>query len=246
VGTITPKDASPVVFPVNQFIVEGRNRIGVVLHNGPVPSGLGAPWPDSPLANQYTGQAKLTLKFSKYKPEEIPFHDSPPVLLNIDWAGLAVPVPSVLEREVELPSAFGRWAWESATTFTSISGSLRGSVLEYLTFLHDLLATGQFERFIAESEIKLKELTVRAYGIEAGPFRDEMLAGLSSHLGPPYELAPLVPEEIDLRLVAGGRLIECLKRDYGYVLESNHPETKDTFFLPIMVGQREGRWNILR
>jgi hypothetical protein len=246
VGIVVPGDASPVAIPVNQFLTFGRNSVGVMLHAGPVPSRAGDPWPSHPSAVSYTGAAKLNLRIAQYAPDQTALADDPPSAATIDWQGPAVPQPSYLQRELDVPTRLGPWIWESATRFANVDSRLRSRVLEYLSYLHGLLNERRFDAFVDESAIKFNDLTERAYGLPPEPMRRQMLEALNSQSSPPNVLEPLNPNDLDLRLVAGGRMIECLRSDRRYVLEYQAPGQDDEFFLPTMIGETAGRWRILR
>ena len=237
---------SPLVLPVNQFLVQGRNTIAAVLHAGPRPSLAGKPWPTDPLATKYSGSASLDLTGAW---EVVGSETPPPPLtppLAIRWQGMASPRPERMEREFNLSQQMGPWAWESAVRHPALDATVQTGVQNYLIRLHGLLATRQFERFMAESSVKLQELTERAYGVPVDYLRPTMLRELRSHAAEPYQLAPLEPAELDLRLVAGGQLVECLCQNRRHALEYRQAAGNDTFFLPAMVGQVGSHWQILR
>ena len=123
---------------------------------------------------------------------------------------------------------------------------MRGEVRDYLEYLHRLLTAREFEAFVAESAPKLEELTELAYGVPAESMRRGMLQALEDHSVEPYRLQPLDWSEVDLRLVAGGRMIDCLRKNRRNVLEYVEPKDQDVFFLPTMVGKIGAQWKILR
>jgi hypothetical protein len=106
-----------------------------------------------------------------------------------------------------------------------------------------LLAAAQFETFVAESDLKIRDYA-RAYGIAVGPVRQGMLSALSSQAAK-LKLRPWSPNEVDLRLVAGGRLIECLRTDRHHALEFGG-DSGPSFFLPTKIGIAEAKWQMLR
>ena len=237
---------SPVALPVNQFLIAGRNTVGVVLHAGAVPSKASEEWSKGDGASAYSGPASLRLTLAEYDDEQTDSAYVPAFLTTLDWEGEACPRPAYVEREFSLSKSVGPWSWETARTFRVLDPTLREQVLDYVKSLHNLLAVADFNGFVSESAIKLNELTAQAYGVSAEYMRNNMLQALKVHSEPPYGLRALNLQEIDLRLVAGGRLIECLRKDRGYVLEYKQPQKPDTFFLPLMVGQFDNRWRILR
>ena len=245
VAMLLPGEADgPAGLPLNEFIVSGRNQIGVVLHAGPIASRSTEPWPDSKQAAAYSGAASLTLQLAQYADDQPVHRDGPPAILSIEWQGLAEPIPRRMEREFQVASAFGRWGWQDAEQLPSLDDALRIRSLDYISRLHGLLAAGQFATFVEESALKIEEYA-RAYGILAEPVRRSMLQALSSQAAA-LHLRPLDPQAIDLRLVAGGRMIECLRTDRHHALEFAGEGEGPTFFLPTMIGVTTLGWRMLR
>ena len=243
VGAVALEDGSPIVFPVNQFLMEGSNQIGTLLNFGPVAANPDAAWNTEPEAQNYHGPASLALKIALYQPEQVAFRDHPPVLADIIWNGIATPQPQYTEKQMNVSRGGERWAWESATAFTAMDVALRSSAIDYITYLHNLLVQRRFDTFMAESAVKFDEMA-RAYGTPMGPFRDAMMQRLQKQ--EPEHLAPLNRDTLDLRLIAKGRMVECLRRGRKQVLEYEQPDSKNTFFLPLMIGQIQGKWKVLR
>jgi hypothetical protein len=235
---------APVGVPLNEFIVSGGNRLGVVLHSGPLASRSTDPWPDAKEASDYAGPAKLTLRLAQYADNQPVHKDGPPAIHTIEWDGAAAPTPVGIEREFPVSTPLGGWAWEGAQRFESLTDGVRSAAMEYLAGLHAMLAAGRFDEFVEASAIKIEEYA-RAYGIAAGPVRATMRQALASETAG-LKLRPLDPSEIDLRLVAGGRMIQCLRTDRHDALEYAGAPGGPTFFLPAMIGATASGWRLLR
>jgi hypothetical protein len=244
IGTIAPTENSPFVFPVSEYMVIGSNKIGVMLHAGRVPSRSADPWSTDRRAQAYHGPAKMSLKFAKYAPEEVPFREEPPVLISIDWQGEAVPVPSYQERTVTVKDTFDPLPWAGAQTFTSLDTTLRNSVLDYLSYLHHLLEQHQFDTYIDIGRYSLSFLT-KTYGMPLEAMLQQMRSMLQEAAGPTFHLAPLDQQTIDLRLVADGRMIDVNRIDRGYVLTFKKENSDVQTFLPVRIGQLNGKWMML-
>jgi hypothetical protein len=169
--------------------------------------------------------------------------EGPPPLLAIEWQGAAAPEPVAIDRDFPVAAGFGHWAWQDAAAIPVLEGAALAGAVEYLIRLHGMLASGDFTGFMEESRIKIDEYA-RAYGIAAGPVRESMLEALTSQAAE-LRLRPLKPAELDLRLVAGGRMIECLRADRTHALEFSGEEGQ-AFFLPAMIGISDGVWRLMR
>jgi hypothetical protein len=238
--------SSPVAIPVNQYLVKGKNAIRVVLHPGPVPSRALDSWASEREALGYTGTASLSLRFAKESTGQEATAQNGGPLVAISWQGLAATQPLPMEREFMLDEPAGPWAWETATRFRSLDSAVREQASNYVRRLYGLLAAKQFDAYILESSTKLDELTEGAYGAPAEPMRRGMLRALQDHSEAPYKLQPLEISDEGMRLVAGGRMIECLRKDRRHLLEYVHPGQDGAFFLPTMIGKVDSVWKILR
>jgi hypothetical protein len=242
---LLPGDADGGVgLPLNEFIVSGTNRIGVVFHAGPVASRASEPWRDRSEAAEYHGAASLTLRLAQYADDQPVHRDDPPAILTIDWQGTAEPIPLLIEREFGVASSLGRWRWQDAEPNSTLADPLRSQAFEYLSRLHSLLAAGQFAAFIDESALKIEEYS-RAYGIPQESTRRSMLRALSLR-SRELQLLPFDPPIIDMRLVAEGRMIECLRTNRHHALEFVGQSDGSTFFLPAMIGVTRQGWRLLR
>ena len=237
---------TPIGVPLNELLNSGRNQIAVLLHAAPLASRASDPWPEDPVAASYRGPASLSLRLAEYAPEQKVTSDNPPAITMIEWSGVAAPTPLPITREFDLSAPLGPWAWQRAERFTPLGAPVRARAVEYLKSLHEMLAAKRYDEFIAEHSYKLEEMTAGAYGVSTEPFRSSMRQVLDDHGREPWRLEPFSPGVLDLRPAAGGRLIECLRTDRHCALEYTRPDSKDTFFLPAMIGNVGGQWRVLR
>jgi hypothetical protein len=242
---LAPGESAGVVsLPLNEFITPGKNRLGAMLHAGPLATRSAEPWANDPAAASYTGPASLRLRLGVYASgESVQGADPEPVLAAIDWEGAAEATPILMGREFEGVDAMGRWAWQDATPLDLSQAPVRAAAWEYLRRLHGMLAAGRFEEFLEESSIKIEEYA-RACGMAEGPVRRNMLQALQTET-PRMQLRPLELDDTDLRLVASRRMIQCLRTDRHHALEFAG-SGKETFFLPAMIGLTASGWRLLR
>jgi hypothetical protein len=248
VAMLFPGEAdTPVAVPVNEFAVTGGNVVGIMLHAAPRPSAAGEPWASDGEAASYTGPASLSVRVAQYGPSESVAAGNPAPLATLDWQGMAAPLPAMAERRFNVDYAYGPWAWQSAQRYDSFDRVLRARAFDYLAYLHGLLAAGRIAEFVEANKLRLEEITARAYGISPQPLRRTLTRAIEQHASnEEWSLSPLDPREIDLRLVAGGRMIECLRTNRHHALEFTRKESPETFFLPAMIGVLGDSWQILR
>jgi hypothetical protein len=118
---------------------------------------------------------------------------------------------------------------------------------DYLTRLHGMLASGRIDDFVRENELKLEEITTRGYGISPAPMRRSLTETIQKHSQDrDWKLLTLERKEIDMRLVAGTRMVECMRNNWQHALQYSKRNSEDSFFLPTMIGLLGDSWRILR
>jgi hypothetical protein len=238
---------TPVGVPVNEFAVLGVNIVGIALHAAPRPSAAAEPWASDDEAAAYTGPASISVRVAQYSPSESVAAANPAPLATLEWQGMAAPLPVMLERRFSVDYAYGPWAWQTAQRYDSFDRVLRSRAFDYLAYLHGLLAARRVAEFVDANALRLEEITARAYGVSPLPLRRTLTRAIEQHASSEeWSLLPLDARDIDLRLVAGGRMIECLRTNRHHALEYAHKETPATFFLPAMIGVLGDSWQILR
>ncbi len=246
--SLLPGEADmPAEVPVNEFLVSGSNVVSVILHAGPVPSQVKSPWTPDEKTGPYAGISTLVLRIARYAEDQDTTRHDPPPLLSVDWSGVAAPVPQTMERELVVGDSIFPWAWISAERFARLDATTYRPAFDLLNHLHQLLVARQIAEFVAAMRLKLDEITIRAYGVSREPMLATMTRVLEQYSSDPaWTLLPLDPDAIDLRLVADGRLIECLRKDGHRALQYVRPDNQSTFFLPAMVGRFNSSWQVLR
>ena len=235
VATIDPVDSGPLVIPVNQYLLKGINTLTVVQSKG-----------QAVRASDADQAASLAITIAVYDTNETALGTDKLPMAELKWMGPALAAPETLSAQFSAPANTPSFAWQQAVKFESIDPQTRLQVLEELHQLYALLVAGDFADFVNEQRLKLHEVANVAYGMPDGTLQAQMLAALTSSSKPPFVLSPFASEGINLRLVAGGRMIECRQRDGRHVFEYRKPGTDQSFFVPTMVGNLDGRWQVLR
>lgn len=169
-------------------------------------------------------------------------------LAELDWAcaagePLALPVQQV--READLPIRFPRWRWLDAPVLQA-TPALAGSAHAFITSLARDLARGQTDSFMSATRLRTEEL---ALAYQRTPESES--SRLREWLEQMYAAArlvwqPLAPADLQLRPLAGGRLLECLGREGAAALTTVPDKTGSTLALPLKVSVVEGRFYVLR
>ena len=167
---------------------------------------------------------------------------------ELSWhgeAGQRVGAPIGLRADVDLPIAFPRWRWLDAPVAQSRT-ELRERAQQLLEQLRDDLARGQTELYLQTCRLRSEELAL-AYQREVGQFTQELRDHLL-HVGELAQWQWSVPESdaLQLRAIAGGKLLECLDADGMPALRTQPAADGTSWRLPLRVAALEGKLYVLR
>lgn len=226
--------------PLNEFLVAGPNRAVAIAHANPLPSRFADPWgPQAEPGVQLGAPASLQVQIVRVGAGSAGFA---PVQLG--WNGAAQPAPASIDRSFNVDTPFPSWAWLRAR---ELQGADAAAAYQALRALHDRLARNDAAGIATLMDLKLQEVATGAYRAPAGPLRAGLAQGLAQCMGnPAWTLLPVEPGQVDLRLVAGRRMAECLRPGGAHALTYVKANSRATFFLPVMLGMLEGRWQVLR
>ena len=139
----------------------------------------------------------------------------------------------------------GPWAWERAPVL-QLDPALIHEATRYVQSLHASLARKSFPGFWAHNEIAHHEVS-RAYDVPVGERQAGAEAALATRFADPaFAMAPLVAENFDYRLVGGGRLLECIAKDWGAIVRTEPDSEGHVMRFPILLGRFEGGLRGLR
>jgi hypothetical protein len=191
---------------VHEYTLAGKNQlaliVGAALGGHAVPSqprvAIGTTWARARLLLMRQGQS--------------PTDANARVLGSVEWAvpeGKTYESPSLHAREVDLPVAFPRWRWLDAPAVVP-GAAVQRQVLEFLQQLALDLGRGQAESLLAAATLRFEELALAyqrtaADGVQR--FRDHLQ---QLYAAKALKIVPPVAEELVLRPIVEGRLLECL------------------------------------
>ena len=242
VAALGPSGGS-VSLAVHEYTLAGRNELTLVI--GPAAPGAAAPSQPRVAIGPTWARARMVL----VRQGQSPADPAARVLGVAEWAtteGRSYDAPSAHKREVDLPINFPRWRWLDAPP-VELSAPVKRVLLEFLQQLAVELGRGNPEPLIAAAKLRFDELAV-AYQSDAAAevqrFRDHV-QGL--YAAKALKVLPPVADELVLRPLADGRLIECLTPTGGPALRTSNddPELGNQGW-PIRLAVVEGRIYVLR
>lgn len=233
--------APGVTFPVNHVMVDGVNNVEVILRPGESPSKVR----DGDTAQPAEGVTVL-VDASTYGPENIPGDDPGTGLMRLRWDGAGEErFPYSVSGDFEVASPFAPWAWERAPVL-ALDGPTITEAADVIRAIHSAFARKDFNAVMRWKERATREVAV-AYGEDWA--ENEAAAAQALHETwnePGWAMEPLVAEHFDLRLVANGRLIEAIAKDWGPLLRGTEDAEGSRLSFPIYLGREAGALTVLR
>jgi hypothetical protein len=234
---------------VHEYLQNGSNRITLVV--APPPIALAVAAPDAPAQPRMAARAAqararlVLLRQGKSLADEVVR-----VLAEVAWAieeGHSFEAPTARHQDLELPVGFPRWRWLDAPVLNPGPGD-RQLVLAALQRIAFDLSRGNPDSLLLACRLRLEELDQayqRPAGNSAAALREQVQqlwqAGALATLQPP------TPETLLLRVVAGGRLLECLNPMGAPVISSQNDDAEHgNIAWPLRLTLIEGKVYVLR
>lgn len=205
--------------PVHEYLLPSRNHLALIVNPDPYPSTPmkpGEPYLSAP-------ETYATLHLLQGPRGSLPGDPEVKTLAAIEWRpapGSPVQPPLVLEAEAELPVWFPRWSWLDATPVT-LSADLNRQVFGVINLLAAALRRGDVTPYMRAAETRFQEVA-QAYGLSADVTRSnftEQFQKLSADAK--FEISEPALDRMALRLVGGGRVIDCYESNFEPMLRAN-------------------------
>lgn len=204
--------------PVHEYILPSRNHLALIVNPDPYPS-----TPMKPGDSYHSlPETYATLHLLQGPRGSLPGDPEVKTLAAIEWRpapGTTVQPPIVLEAEAELPVWLPRWSWLDATP-VALSADLNRQVFGVINLLAGSLRRGDVNPYLRAAETKFQEVA-QAYGLSADVTRSNFTSQLEElRAEPNFEIAEPSLDRMALRLVGGGRLIDCYELDFEPMLRA--------------------------
>ena len=228
--------------PVHEYTLTGKNRLELVAGAG-VPGQAAPPQPRVALVPTWA-RARLVLARQGRSAADPDVR----VLVSVEWLapeGKSYDAPVMQTKDVDLPVNFPRWRWFDAPPI-GINASVQRQVLEFLQQLALDLGRGEPDSLLGAAKLRFDELAL-AYqrttteGVQR--FRDHLQ---QLYAAKALKLIPPKAEELVLRPVLHGRLIDCLTSTGGPALRTQNEAALGNHAWPLRVAMVEGKIYVLR
>ncbi len=237
----TPKGGGDCCVPVHEFVVAGANRLELVVEPPPLTT------PAAPAPAIGDGAARADAALLLPRVGQLGNDATARLLGQVVWAspdGEVYRPPVQLSQELDIPVRFPRWRWLDGPKITEVD-SLRGSAATFLQDVAIALARGDPEHMVVIAKLRFEELAL-AYGRPAADDLARWRARVQLlHAQKAIRPELPTPESLQLRLVADGRLLECLGADGLPVLRCARPDGSRVYW-PMRLAAVERRFYPLR
>ncbi len=237
--------ATATTMPVNQYVVTGANEFAVVVKPGPTPAQALEPAPKPEAA----GGLAVTATVSQYRRNSVSGDGSGVVLATIAWIGKGgdelEQFPVRLTAPMSVPLELGPWQWQGAEPLTLDQPTI-DHVGVLIEAIRSGLAAGDPRSFLELGSMSLREIA-RAFGDSPEAGANVLRALVDDGRQAPHWRFPPVPRDRwSLRLVAGGRMIECVDADWEPIVRSITDAEDNSFSMPMFVGRTATGWSVMR
>jgi hypothetical protein len=225
--------------PVPEYLIDGENTLSVILGIGDTPAAARA----GLQGKQCDPGVEIWARIVRMKDGEMAQPGSGEPLLEMQWtAENAEDLPHTISTSGDIGTKFGAWKWQSADKLT-LDSETSDSAADFIKGIAEAYTNAKPDPIIERAKIKHQEAIV-AYPIYAGEdfaqmFREQIQMGSEHPNWKPYDLPR---DQYDMRVVAGGRMIEAVAKDWRPIVRM---ESGD-FGYNMYIGKIDGEWQILR
>ena len=234
------------VIAVHEYTLAGPNRLELVVF--PYPAAAPESDRPPPLKLKSNGHLRASLRVLLPRRGNPVDESSARSLAEIDWApaaGETFEAPVLCRQDVHLPVNFPRWRW-TESTLAEPTPALRAQAHAMIRRFQDDLANAATADFLSAVRFRIEEFAV-AYQQPA----DQLLDRLRSHLEQlqlegRLKWVALAPDQLVMRRLAGGRLLECLTTDGQPALRTEADAEGRNHAFPLRLSAVDGKLYVFR
>ena len=232
---------------VHQLIVPGTNMLEVLIEPGESPSVARTDRREVRFEKKLGATARL-IRFR----EGVPGQVSEGELLSetsYRWEDDSVPArifPESSAMQVEMGAAYGRWAWQDAPDLV-MGDALRQEANHVLAEIEAAIVGMHTQRFWDLTELQVRDV-MRAYpAVTEEYLRSDLETMFGAYRNAPRPVLPRAVENQDYRLVAGGKMLQCIDRDYSSTFKLRDLNDASSFVsYSIFLARIDGELRVVR
>ena len=227
------------------YLLSGANQIEIVAAPGATPAQART----GQSASALSPAAKAFARVVRYKVGDFTDENSGQTLLGCRLGENNVPslnpgLPTIARGRGEVSVPFPRWAWLDAPVLAL--EKVQPEIVALVKKVHEAFARGQPDEVLALMAACHAETAICLPAWTADELRADLAETIRAIPASGARMRPLDEANFDLRLCAGGRLVECIGKDWQPLIQRGPDASGATFSFRMFVGKHKGRWAILR
>lgn len=239
-----------VSIPLTYYRVDGINEIELLVNPGDSPSTARFDEKTISAAGVYA-----SVRLVEYPLGVYPKDPSGKVLVEVMYQGTLnerASFPKSVKAAVDLGRTVGRWAWQDAEDL-KLDKSTTTEITEVIREIHKAWGDGDGKTIIKRAKIrwddgdKIAKRSIDERKKKEQQFIEEMKEGPEQT---PYEwiMEPFDPSTFDLRVVAGGKMVQAIDKNYKPIVRTKPIPSMDGFVVdyPMFLSRIKGEWYIVR
>ena len=238
---LTPNGSHNISIPAHLYLLDGQNTLEIVVNPGPIPSRA-----MEAIASSIPKGFALA-RLAAYEVGDFTGDPKAQILLEVSWdSTTAQPgtYPRTVKTNGNLGKIFGHWAWETSATLTLDTVTIN-SATAVLEAIRASLEVGDPAVLLQLAENKFanaaRAFPARPFNILVDQFR-RMVAMDSAEKG--WAFPKLDHDQFDFRLVADGRMLECINRDWRPTLRTVALSDGYPKYYQMLLCNIKGRWQV--
>jgi hypothetical protein len=199
-------------------------------------------------------EAVCIVRLSRYKVGAMAMDGTGEPIIQLAWRAsdeqgrlsrASIPFPRWVRGKKNLRVMFGPLHWQDGPKLR-LDDTTSGEAMDIVEQIKTALEDGDADPILGASRDRFIEVA-RAYDLSVRE-REDMLRRLleMQRDKPEWLFETPEDEDIDLRLVADGRMIECLGPDWQPIIRQVPGSEDGRFMYPMFIGRKDKKWVIMR
>ncbi|UQA62016.1 hypothetical protein [Polyangium aurulentum] len=230
---------------VQQFLVAGTNQIELLVEPGPSPARARTEYRDLTLVD-----ARAVGRLYRFEGGTIPDPEFGERLIDVTWrsgesGSTRESFPRSAYGQAELGAVVPRWSYQDAPIL-SMEESLVDEADAALEEVAEAFRRGSPAQLLAALEEQQREVLLAYPALTADFIRDDLSLLVTDYHRAKEPVLPLRRDRHEFRLVAGGRMIQCVDDDWKPSLRLVDPDEGNEVPYPLFLARIGGRLRVVR
>lgn len=243
VARLLQHESAAISLPVHPQLVSGDNQVQLLINPGSTPAEARRAGAGKQLAADATAQLRLIA----VNLGQAPADDDRGLIARVNFnaqQGRPPTAPVTVSATARLPVDLGPRQWQRGQRIEAITPEVQDSALAFVNHVRDTLQAGQVRTLLPLWQAKISE-AAQAYGLEPEQRLWKFIADWEAFTrAPGFMLAPVTAAGASLRLVADGRVVDCVGKDWQPLIRIADLSAGGPL-LGLGIARIEGQWTVV-